>query len=150
MSGLVHEGRCLCGAASVSARGDIKTPEACHCEMCRRQNGGGAFHGAHFSGGASVQGESVRWFAGSDWAERGFCQNCGSTLAWRFKSDPDNPSVSLGLFDEIATPIESHIFVDEGPNYTVIPDNAPHKTGAQVIAEFQAQHSAAENQNETE
>lgn len=131
-------GRCLCGDVTVTAHGDVTTTDACHCEMCRRQNGGGAFHGAHFADGVTFNGDSVTWFATSEWGERGFCAKCGSTLAWRMRANPEQPSVSMGLFDRIDTPIQTHIFVDEGPAYTVIPDNAPHKTGAQVIAEFEA------------
>ncbi|MFB9374089.1 GFA family protein [Algimonas porphyrae] len=131
-------GQCLCGAVRVETHGEVTSTDACHCMMCRRQNAGGAFHGAHFSGDVAFKGDSLTWFASSDWGERGFCGRCGSTLAWRMKASPDNPAVAIGLFDDFKTPIQSHIFVDEGPSYTIIPDNAPHKTGAEVLAEFEA------------
>ena len=133
-----RRGQCLCGGVVVTAHGEVTTTDACHCTMCRRQNAGGAFHGAHFTDGATFDGECVMWFATSEWGERGFCAKCGTTLAWRLRNDPEKPSVSMGLFDTFDAKIQSHIFVDEGPAYTVIPDNAPHKTGAQVLAEFEA------------
>ncbi len=120
----------------MTARGEVTEVQACHCTMCRRQNGGGAYYGAHFSGGVEFEGDSVKWLSTSDWGERGFCTNCGSTLGWRQKSAPEDSSVSLGLFENFETPVQLHIFTDEGPSYTTIPHDVPHLTGAQVMKEF--------------
>ena len=141
----LRTGKCLCGSVTVTSRGAVTTTDACHCVMCRRQNGGGAFHGAHFTEGATFSGETVRWFASSEWGERGFCSKCGTTLAWRLKDKPEQPSVAVGLFDDFDAPMQAHIFVDEGPSYTTIPTDAPHKTGAQVLAEFEASQAEADS-----
>ena len=119
--------------------------DACHCSMCRRQNAGGAFHAAHFEGGVELSGESLVWYEGSAWAERAFCSTCGTTLGWRLKMQPDNASVSLGLFDEAPGKISSRIFVEEAGGYADLPFDVPHKTGAQVLAEFAARQEQSDD-----
>ncbi|WP_416877710.1 GFA family protein [Litorimonas sp.] len=126
-------GKCLCGSVRVSAKGGVTDVEACHCGMCRRQNGGGAYYGVHFSDGVIFEGESAKWLSTSEWGERGFCTNCGSTIGWRRKTARDQASVSAGLFDDFEARVGLHIFTDEGPAYTTIPHDAPHKTSAQAI-----------------
>jgi hypothetical protein len=129
-------GHCLCGNAKLIAKGVMTEADACHCGMCRRQNAGGAFHAAHFKDGIELEGETVTWYAGSEHAERAFCNQCGSTLAWRLKGVPDMASASLGLFDIAPGKIQSRIFVEEAARYTDLPQDVPHKTGAQVFQEF--------------
>ena len=46
-------------------------------------------------------------------------------------------SVSIGTLAETAgLKLSAHIFTDEAPNYYTLPEDAPHKTGAQVLNEF--------------
>ncbi|WP_017932682.1 GFA family protein [Robiginitomaculum antarcticum] len=132
------KGRCLCGGVTVTAKGKFTEADACHCKMCRRQNGGGAFYAGHFEGGVNFEGPGLVWYSSSDYAERGFCEICGSTISWRMNAMPDQASVSLGLFDEAPGQISSRIFTDEAGEYEQLPQDVPHKTGAQVIAEFMA------------
>ena len=134
-------GQCLCGDVALIAQGEITEADACHCGMCRRQNAGGAFHAAHFDGGIELKGDSVTWYAGSDLAERAFCNKCGSTLAWRLKTMPEMASASLGLFDEAPGKIGSRIFVEDAGNYVDLPTDVPHKTGSQVLQEFMERQS---------
>lgn len=130
------EGCCLCGDATLIAHGEMSEADACHCAMCRRQNAGGAFHAAHFTGGIELKGHTVTWYSASQHAERAFCKRCGSTLAWRMKDVPEMASASLGLFDTSPGKIQSRIFVEEAATYTNLPHDIPHKTGAQVFQEF--------------
>jgi len=134
----IHHGHCLCAQVSVKATGKAVEADACHCAMCRRQNAGGAFHAVHFDGDVTLTGESLKWYAASDHAERSFCQNCGSTIAWRLKDLPQNLSVTLGLFDTAPRKIDARIFVDDSEDYADIPQDVPHKTSTEAIAEFMA------------
>lgn len=111
------QGHCLCGALVIEAKGQAIEADACHCAMCRRQNAGGAFHAVHFSGAVTISGDTLRWYAASDHAQRGFCTACGSTIAWRLKDKPNDLSVTLGLFDDAPMKIQSRIFTDEGEGY---------------------------------
>ena len=123
----------------------MRDADACHCAMCRRQNAGGAFYAAHFDGGVELSGESLRWYAASEHGERAFCATCGSTLGWRLVAMPNQIGVSLGLFDRAPGRIESRIFVEEAAGYEDLPRDVPHKTGEQVVAEFQARMEAQQS-----
>jgi len=135
-----RSGSCLCGAVKFTAHGEPQEIDACHCGMCRRQTGGGAYIAAQFNGGVTLEAsDTLTWYKGSDWGERGFCSTCGSAVAWRLQQFPDKLGVSLGAFDDTAgLKLETHIFTDSGPDYYTIPDDIPHKTGAQVMEEFMA------------
>ncbi len=106
--------------------------------MCRRQNGGGPYFAAQFSGGVTFEAdETLSWYKGSDVGERAFCRTCGSSLAWRMQDKPDMMGVSLGaLNDTSGLSLEAHIFTDSAPDYYDLPTDAPHKTGEQVISDF--------------
>lgn len=134
-------GQCLCGSVELTANGAMTDADACHCTMCRRQNAGGAFHAAHFENGFELKGESIVWYSGSDHGERGFCNQCGTTLAWRLKNQPEMASASLGLFEKAPGKIKSRIFVEDAGNYVDLPQDVPHKTGAQVLEEFMERQS---------
>ena len=88
------EGRCLCGAVRVRARrtSDVST---CHCGPCRR------WSGTVFAGvdGADVAVEGpVRTYRSSSFAERAWCDACGTAL-W-FRVDGEAHELSPGLFEE--------------------------------------------------
>lgn len=133
-----HKGACLCGAVTYTAHDELIEIDACHCSMCRRQSGGGAYFAAQFKGGVTIDtGDTLRWYRGSEWGERGFCSRCGSAVAWRLQEFPSQMGVSAGtLLDTTGLRLAAHIFTDSGPDYYDIPHDVPHKTGDQVMAEF--------------
>jgi hypothetical protein len=90
-----------------------------------------------FEGGIEVAGP-VRWFASSEWAERGSCETCGSALLWRLK-DLSMTNVAVGAFDDqsIFAGVELHIFVDAKPAYYDFADDAPRLTAAQFLERHQ-------------
>ena len=129
------KGRCLCGAVTVSATPARPHLEACHCDMCRRW-GGIAFMGVQCGPEVSFTGEQhIARYKSSDWAERGFCRNCGSNLFYHFVP-ASNYSFPAGLFDDLgAMALTEEIFVDEQPGYYAFAQDTVRKTGAEVIAE---------------
>ncbi|MCC1494776.1 GFA family protein [Cognatishimia sp. F0-27] len=95
--GTTLEGRCLCGAVTVTARAATQPRlHACHCAMCRRHTSG-LF--------VSIETEApeitgpARSFQSSDWAERGFCGTCGSTLWYGTRADGVR-HLAAGLFED--------------------------------------------------
>lgn len=140
-----HTGQCLCSAVTFTATGEIREVDACHCSMCRRQTGGGAYYAVQFTGDVMLDtSETLRWYAGSEWGERGFCSKCGTAVAWRLKQFPDKLGISLGaLNDTSGIKLDAHIFTDSGPEYYDIPSDAPHKTGEQVMVEFMERQQKA-------
>jgi hypothetical protein len=137
---MTHTGSCLCGAVTYTGHGDIAEADACHCSMCRRSNAGGPYFAVHFKGGVTLDTlDAITWYRGSDWGERGFCATCGSNIAWRLQAMPDKIGVSLGTLNDTSDiKLHAHIFTDSAPDYYTVPDDAPHKTGEQVLAEFMA------------
>ena len=132
-------GRCLCGAVRFTAVPKKMHMDACHCGMCRRWSAG-PFMGVSCCDTVKVENEdSLRAYISSDWGERVFCAECGTSLFWRMR-DGSETSVSMNAFDDVSGFVfTDEIFVDEKPaNYDFA--NATHKmTGAEVIAAFSAQ-----------
>ncbi|HEX8191371.1 MAG TPA: GFA family protein [Allosphingosinicella sp.] len=131
------EGRCLCGAVTVTLKGARPLVDVCHCDMCRRWCGG-AFGGV--SGEAfTVSGEEhVSVFRSSAWAERAFCARCGSNLSYRFVP-ADHVSFLAGLFDlPERFAMWRQIFIDEKPHWYAFAEDTPAMTGAEVIADAKA------------
>jgi len=129
-------GSCLCGDVAFDAVGEAKRVSACYCGMCRKQNGGGAFHGAELRGTLSLtKDDGLKWYESSTKARRGFCSNCGSSLFWQSTVDPAYFDVSLGTLDDLSElTLQAHIFVDDKAPYQTVPTNAPHFTRSDVQA----------------
>ncbi|TNE45670.1 MAG: GFA family protein [Sphingomonadales bacterium] len=128
-------GKCLCGSVTVTAKAVKPHLEACHCEMCRRW-GGIAYVAVQSDDSAEFTGEvHITRYASSDWAERGFCNKCGSNLFYRF-TPTGSYSFLAGLFDDLGDmTLREEIFVDEQPEYYSFAQETVRKTGAEVIAE---------------
>ena len=135
-----ESGGCLCGAV----RFDVNVPEKqfaiCHCSMCRKWSAG-PFMSVHCPGvGAHIsQDTGLSWYRGSEWAERGFCSKCGTTLFWRLTETPDDMLiVSVEAFDNAEHfRLAEHIYVDEQPERYAFADDCPRLTEADVLAQFQ-------------
>ncbi|MDY6943785.1 MAG: GFA family protein [Pseudomonadota bacterium] len=133
-----RSGRCLCGAVTLSAERISKQVGACHCDMCRRWGGGPLM---------SVDcGDAVQWrgqthigvYASSDWAERGFCSQCGSHLFYRLK-ESGQYIVPVGLFaDEPDFVFDHQVFIDEKPHYYQFANKTQDMTGAEIFAKYGA------------
>jgi len=96
-------GGCLCGGVRYVARGALDAGY-CHCRMCQRSSGAPAqswvsFPREHFrydKGSPAV-------YRSSPTAEREFCRECGSQLAFRDDRSPATIAVNSGTLDEPAS-----------------------------------------------
>ena len=78
-------GQCLCGDVEIDARGLQTRVGVCHCGMCRNW-GGGPFFSIQCEGEISINNKNkVSIFNSSEWAERGFCNHCGTHLFYKLK-----------------------------------------------------------------
>jgi hypothetical protein len=97
----VLTGGCQCGAVRYALYAE---PEAdiCHCRMCQRAVGNPfmAFAGVPLAAFAWTRGAPAL-FRSSSAAERGFCRDCGTPLAFRYLAK-DSIGVALGSLDEPA------------------------------------------------
>ncbi|UIP07734.1 GFA family protein [Erythrobacter sp. SDW2] len=135
------QGQCLCGAVRLAFQQERPGIDACHCKMCQQWAGAPllTLRGIKPEAMTLTGEEHITRYVSSGWAERAFCNRCGSGLWYHFK--PGNHICFLaGLFDlpeEYA--MREQIFIDEKPGYYSFADRAPAKTGAEVIAEAEAE-----------
>lgn len=80
--------------------------------------------------------ENVSVYASSDWAERGFCRQCGTHLFYRL-ANGQHYAFPVGLLDtgEPWT-IAQQIFIDEKPSFYDFTNDTPRLTGDEVFAQF--------------
>jgi len=129
------KGQCLCGAVTVTARASDPKLQACHCEMCRRHTSG-AFVSLRADPGSVVFEGAAKSFRSSDWAERGFCEVCGSTLWYGTVADGARYP-SAGLFADAGNAtLAVEYFADNCPHGYAFA--GPHKklTTDETIALF--------------
>lgn len=129
-------GQCLCGAVRLTARVARPVVDACHCSMCRRWSGG-PMMAVEADGEVAFEGEgNVAVHASSDWAERGFCRQCGTHLFYRLKAHV-HYALPVGLLD---TPLDwafkTEIFVDEKPGFYEFANETRRMTGQEVFEAF--------------
>jgi hypothetical protein len=117
-------GRCLCGAVTFTAEHVETDHHACHCSMCRRWSGGSGFLGTTATGVAFASTEHLGRYASSQWADRGFCTKCGTTLFY-FLKPTQAYTVSVGAFeDQSPFRLVREIFIDKKPGgYAFVGDH---------------------------
>ena len=128
-------GRCLCGAVQVTGTAVGPMVTTCHCKMCQRWSSGAYFEvtctDVTFEGASSIT--TIR---SSDWAERAFCNSCGSNLFYRI-IDSDEYQISAGLLDDTSgLQLTQQVFIDEKPPFYTLADKTETMTGAEVYAMY--------------
>jgi hypothetical protein len=128
------KGQCVCGAVTITAP-DCNTMDACHCGTCRNW-GGGPFMTVHPGPGVQIGGkDKVKAYRSSDWAERGFCAECGTHLYYHLLPR-DEYFLAAGLFAESAGfKFKRQIFVDKKPAAYSFANDTEQLTAAQVFAQ---------------
>ena len=129
-------GHCLCGKVNVSAKRAKNSVGACHCTMCRRW-AGGPFMEIDCGTDVEFDGQdNIAVFDSSDWAERGFCQRCGTHLFYRIKESGQH-MVPVGLFDDDdGLVFDTQVFVDERPAYYEFANQTRDLTGDDIFKMF--------------
>lgn len=133
---MIKTGRCLCGKVSFKATNAASKVGACHCNMCRRW-GGGPFMEIDCGADIAYDGEQhISVFDSSEWAERGFCKECGTHLFYRLKGNGSH-MVPVGSFDDdTGLEFEMQVFVDEKPHYYEFANKTQTLTGAELFAMY--------------
>ena len=127
-------GRCLCGACGFSATVKDAGAGACHCAHCRSWSGG-VFLSVDCGDSVSFdEGAPVKAYKSSDYAERLFCADCGSTLVWQMQ-DGSSQQVSIqALEGEFA--LDHEIWIDAKPAGYAFAGDHTRMTEAEVMAMF--------------
>ncbi|MCG8432413.1 MAG: GFA family protein [Gammaproteobacteria bacterium] len=130
------KGSCLCGAVNFTAKQRNASVGACHCNMCRKWGGGPLMA---IDCGTEVvfdDDSAVAVFVSSDWADRGFCNKCGSHLFYRLKG-ANQYFMPAGLFEDANKLIFDHqVFIDEKPAYYQFANKTEDMTGAELFAKY--------------
>ncbi|RWU20779.1 aldehyde-activating protein [Pseudomonas alkylphenolica] len=132
---LEKHGSCLCGAVKLSVSLENASVDACHCSMCR-QWGGGPLFSVHCSQPVRFTAGQPVFYESSEWAERGFCGQCGTHLLYRLKSGQFD-SVSVGVLEgDTDWVFDLQVYVDSKPAYYCFANQTKTMTGAEVEALF--------------
>lgn len=142
------KGQCHCGAVQFEGKGGIKGVDACHCATCRQLNGG-PYMGVGFHDGITLtQSVSLKWYDSSEWARRGFCGECGTSLFYNLKGT-DFYSASSGCVDmPSGMSIGHEYFIDEKPDFYDFSGEHPRLTGAEAFALFPQDDAQKDDQND--
>ena len=119
-------GGCDCGKVRFEVAAVRDTVTVCHCHQCRRTSGHlwAATHAASFAELTFHADAGLTWYESSDFAKRGFCRFCGSSLFYRTNGE-EGVGIAAGCLD---TPtqmqVTKHIFVKDKGDYYEISDQA--------------------------
>lgn len=125
----------MCGATRVQVERLGEAMNACHCDMCRRWTGS-AFVAVH-AAAADAQFEGpVRTAETSEWARRGWCDDCGSTLFYQTKETGDY-GIAAGLFDNAADQaLTIEYYVDQKPAGFAFAGDHTRLTTTETLSHF--------------
>lgn len=121
-----YSGGCLCGAVRYEIKGPVRDIVGCHCGQCRKTTG-------HYLPAATAwrkdfritEDRGLKWYRASDFAGRGFCAECGSTLIWR-SDEGETISVTAGTLDDAeGLKTIGHIFTDDKGAYYDLESELP-------------------------
>ena len=127
---------CLCGSVRLTANNRSNKVGSCHCNMCKKWTGGPIMT-VDCGSEVSFEGEgNITVFSSSDWAERGFCNKCGSHLFYRLKAN-NRHMISAGLFENNKEFVFDHqVFIDEKPDFYSFSNDTKNMTGAEVFEKY--------------
>ncbi len=137
----MRQGSCLCGAVQYRVTAPIEHIGLCHCSMCRKHSGGLGLTAEIAPGGIDWTGDdNIQTYRSSDWAERGFCKRCGSSLFWRMTAPgPAQGMISLsaGTLDDLnGLPLTTEIYIDHKPDSYAVAGDTIKMTQAEVEAAY--------------
>ena len=116
-----YQGKCLCGTVEIRAQANDRVG-SCHCSVCRRWCGGPMF-AVHAEGQPDIKGEeSITRYRSSDFAERGFCSQCGTTLFYHLMPGAFSAEgaymLAAGMLDLPDDMVfDSEIYIDSQPGW---------------------------------
>ena len=103
----------MCGAVRYRLHGDFSYSAHCHCRSCQRAVGAGfvtytAVPPANFE----LTKDNLSIFASSPGVQRGFCNNCGTSLTYAGEKWTDIAVLSATLDDPTAAVPTSNVYVE--------------------------------------
>jgi hypothetical protein len=129
-------GGCLCGSVRFTATPANRDVGACHCSMCRKWTAG-PFLVLDCADTLKIGDDAnLGVYRSSEWAERAFCKQCGTSLFYRL-IDRNFHFVSAEAFDQReGYALKAQIFIEEKPTYYEFANKTHNMTGPEVLAAF--------------
>lgn len=136
-----RSGQCLCGAVHFEIRDADPVFGACHCKMCQRWSGSMFASLTVPAETVSFQGEqNIARYQSSDWAERAWCEKCGSHLWYQVTAKgPYSGAYHMpyGLLDDTSDlTINREIYVDAQADCLMLAGSRERLDTAQTLALF--------------
>ena len=126
----ITKGGCLCGKVQFEIQGAARDIINCHCSKCRRFHGNyGAYTSVKVENLKLTEQAGLKWYKSltdeTPHVRRGFCSECGSSLFWHPKDQP-NIAVAAGSL-ESPTHLKTigHIWCSQISDYYQIADDLP-------------------------
>ena len=123
-------GGCLCGAVRYEIRGPLRGVVNCHCGQCRRMHGHvAAYTAVDPNDLVMVAAATLRWYASSARAQRGFCSICGASLFWK-PAHGRHLAVAAGTLDSpTGLTTIAQIYTRDAGDYYELSDGLPEYPG---------------------
>lgn len=133
--------RCLCGATRFEVQLRNNEVASCHCSMCRRQTSG-PLMSIDIEDLNFIDQQHLSVFNSSEWAERGFCNACGTFIFWRTK-DHSFANINVFTLEELPKGLDFNleIYVDHQPTFYAFNNHTKKMTEAEVIEMFSSDNS---------
>lgn len=130
------QGQCLCKAVTITVA-DTRELHACHCGMCRSWSGGGAAFALSAENPDIRGAEHIRHYQSSEWAERAFCEQCGTHLYYHLSNTPQY-YLYAGLFQDQPFELATQIYIDYQAPYAALAADTPTMTEAEFLSHIGA------------
>lgn len=130
--------KCLCERSEFEFTPKHKHFDACHCSMCRRWGGSPALTIESSEKPNFIKEDSIKVYDSSEWAQRAFCQECGSHLFYSLKNGA-LWSIPFGLVDsktQSELEFSVQIYIDHKPSSYEFANKTKMMTEAEVIEAF--------------
>ncbi len=130
----IVEASCLCEVVKLRVGSLARVFTACHCDMCKKW--GGIWVAVECNDVSIADSDNIRVYGSSEFAERGFCTNCGTHLFYKAKGS-NTYFVPVGLFPETrAFEFTRQIFIDKKPDYYCFSNDTLELTEQEVFEQF--------------
>ncbi|WP_425044993.1 GFA family protein [Primorskyibacter sp. S87] len=111
---------------------------ACHCDMCRRWTSSMLITFPALPGYAALG--PVKTYTSSEWAERAFCEECGSALWYRITAPGEmhgQTQMAAGLFENAGgARLGLELYIDKKPEGYAFEGERRQMTEAEVMAMY--------------
>ena len=127
-----QEGGCLCGNIRYAITGPLEFSAHCHCRSCQMGSGAGfATWAGMKTSFLNVTKGTIKTCETTPGVERGFCENCGTSLTYANEGDwPGIISVlAVTLDDPACVKPTAHVFTAHQQPWVKLDDGLPTSVG---------------------